>query len=126
VTAIRSERDRRLGIEWNVELTELLVAVEIAAGAADRHFFFGVGELQAVDLFRAFQHVLAELRRGGAGAALGAHGGGNGHRRGDGSRNGFEETAAADSCYRFPHGLLDAYVRLDRHPFATAVLPDFF
>jgi len=60
---VRPKRHCRLSVKRDVELSELLVAVEIAADAGGRHLLFGVAEPQAVDLFGALQRVLADLGR---------------------------------------------------------------
>jgi hypothetical protein len=91
----RTERHRRLGVERHVELAQLFVTIEVAADAADRQLFLGVGEVEAVDLLGAFQRVLAELRRRAA-AALCAHRCRHCDRRGHRRRHGLDEPSSSD------------------------------
>ena len=59
---VRPERDRRLGIERNVHAAQPFVRVEIPVDAVERLFFLLLGEINAEDLLRAVQRLLAETR----------------------------------------------------------------
>ena len=79
---VRPERDRRLGVERDVELAQLLVAVEVSIDAVERHLLLGLVEVdaeealggveaQAIDALRSGGRLLRQRRRGRAGGKKG-------------------------------------------------------
>ena len=97
---VRPEGDGRLGVERDVQLAQLLVAVEVAVDAAERHLLFGLGEVhaedalggveaEAIDARRAGGRLLGQRRRGGAGGK---------------QRSGRKEAASVHRCrHRMPN-----------------------
>src|SRR5262249_7937512 len=59
----RMERDRRLGVERDLDLTQCLVVGEVTVDSIERHSFLRVGELEADQLFRSVLHVLRHALR---------------------------------------------------------------
>ena len=64
---IRPEGDRRLGVERDVELAQLLVAVEVAIDAVERHLLLGLVEVDAEDAFGGVEAKAIDALRSGAG-----------------------------------------------------------
>ena len=67
---VRMECDGRLGVERDVELSQLFVAAEVVADAAQYRFLLGVGEVETRNLFEALERIFAKSRRRASSAAL--------------------------------------------------------
>jgi hypothetical protein len=61
---IRTEGDRGLGVERNVEFAQLLVAVEVSIDAAQRHLFFGFVEIHAEQALGGIEPKAIDSLRG--------------------------------------------------------------
>src|SRR2546427_12006778 len=98
---VRTKCDRWFGVGGDVDLAQLFVARQVAADAAQRGFFLGVGEIEPGNLLGAFEHLFAKPRR--RAAALSDADAWQRDAGGDRGRNRFEEPSASNVRGRVFH-----------------------
>jgi hypothetical protein len=91
---VRAERDRRLGIERNLDRAKLLERLQVAVHTSERRFLVGLGKVDSEDLLSAVERVLGDPQR----RIRLLDEGGRRESASDSGRDGLEEPPAAGAA----------------------------